>query len=281
MDINKTQIEAVFSKYTESDRMPHAVLIEGSTSDARRYATEYLSRIAVCSCSTRPCDTCKNCTKALSGGHSDIYTAKTAGKTNSINIESIRDLIKDASIKPNEADTKVFILHDVDTSMSEIVQNAFLKVLEEPPQRTLFILTAKSSSRMLSTILSRVQVISLKNDDTVSEETRKLAKNIVEGILSLSEVKLLYATNKLNTRPLFKEVLGVVSEYLRLALNISVGAKCDNEYAVAIAKKLTKSKIIGLIEITSKAIIRADRNVNMNLLCTWLCGEYRRISWLR
>ncbi len=272
---------SIFSDLISSGRVPHAVLIEGNASQERDDAVKFLSRYAVCSGESRPCGTCKNCIKAFVGGHPDIYTPKLSGKTNIISVEAVRELIKDASIVPNEADTKVFILNDIDKCMSEISQNAFLKILEEPPQSTLFILTAQKSKRLLSTILSRVQVFSLNNKSDIDEKTDLLAKDIINGILSPSEINLLYATAKINSRDIFKAVLPVVLEYLRLGLNKSLGGDTDDVMAHAIAKKLTKSKIMALIELSSKAIIKADRNVNMNLLCTWLCGEYRRISWLR
>lgn len=274
-------IKNVFSDLVSSRRVPHAVLVEGATAEKRQIAAKYLSMYAVCSSDNRPCGECKNCIKAKGMGHSDIYTPKLSGKTNIISVEAVRELIKDASIIPNEADTKVFILYDVDRCMPEISQNAFLKILEEPPQSTLFILTAESSKKLLSTILSRVQIFTLKNEKADDEQTDALALEIVEGILSSSEKKLLLATAKLNNRVVFKDTINAVNEYLRQGLSYSVGNKTDNETAKSIAKKLTKSRIIGLIELSSKAAIRADRNVNMALLTTWLCGEYRRISWQR
>lgn len=278
---HSTQIEQFFSELINARRIPHAVLIEGGNDELRKESADYLARYAVCKESNRPCGVCNGCKKAKIHSHPDIYTPKLSGKTNIINIEAVRELIKDASIIPNEADTKVFILHNVDKCLPEISQNAFLKVLEEPPQSTLFILTAESSKRLLSTILSRVQIFSLNTQNSVDEETNALATDIINGILNPSEARLMYATAKLTNRAQFKEVLSGVSEYLRQGLSCAVGADNLSEQAHAIAKKLTKSKIIGLIELTSKAIIRADRNVNMTLLCTWLCGEYRRISWLR
>jgi len=278
---DSTKVKELFSNILSSRRMPHAVLIEGTNKEQRQNAVAFLSKSAVCSDSNRPCGVCKNCVKAENNNHPDIYTPKLSGKTNIISVEAIRELIKDCSIIPNEANTKVFILYDVDKAMPEISQNAFLKILEEPPQSTLFILTAESSKKMLSTIISRVQVFSLKNEDETNEEIDALAQDIINGILSLSEDKLLFATAKLNNRVVFKDTLKRVSEYLRQGLSCSVGNKDCSENAKAIAKKLTKSRIIKLIELSSKAIIRADRNVNMTLLSTWLCGEYRRISWQR
>ena len=276
-----SDVKDTFSDLVSNRRMPHAVLIEGGTQEKRQNAAKFLAMYAVCSSDTRPCGVCKNCIKAKNMGHSDIYTPKLSGKTNIISVEAVRELIKDASIIPNDADTKVFILYDTDKCMPEISQNAFLKILEEPPQSTLFILTAESKKKMLSTILSRVQVFTLKNEKAFDEQASTLALEIVEGILSLNEHKLLLATAKLNNRVVFKDTLNVVSEYLRHGLSQSVGNNLQSDTAKAIAKKLTRQRIIGLIELSSKAIIRADRNVNMALLTTWLCGEYRRISWQR
>ncbi len=281
MNTQNDIVTNLFAELASTNRIPHAVLIEGGTPKLRNDAVHYLSQYAVCSNQNRPCGECKNCIKAVNLNHSDIYIPKLSGKTNIISIDSIRDLIKDASIIPNEADTKVFILEDADTRMSEVVQNAFLKILEEPPLRSLFILTCDNAKSMLNTILSRVQVFSIKKEQNQNEETISLAQEIIDGICNVSELKLLYATTKLKDRTTFKEVLTLVMEYLRLGLNKSVGVNTDNTYACAIAKKLTKSRIIGLIELTSKAILKADRNVNMTLLSTWLCGEYRRISWQR
>lgn len=280
--VNTTDsIRQIFDSLVSSNRVPHAVLIEGGDENSRKEAVKFLSQYAVCKNSPRPCGECSACIKAENFAHSDIYTPTLSGKTQSINIDAIRNLIKDASIIPNEADNKVFILYDVDKKMSEIVQNAFLKVLEEPPLASLFILTAENSKALLQTILSRVQVFTLKNEKTTNEEIDTLAKDIINGILSPSELSLLYATAKLTDRNKFKETLKAVSEYLRLGLNKAVGVNTDCELSISLAKKLTKLRIINLIELTSKALIKADRNVNMTLLTTWLCGEYRRISWQR
>ena len=43
----------------------------------------------------------------------------------------------------------------------------------------------------------------------------------------------------------------------------------------------TKGKIIEMIELTDSSAIKIKQNININLLTTWLCGEYRRISWQR
>lgn len=75
-----------------------------------------------------------------------------------ITIEQVRELYISTRTKSNSP--RVVILHDVD-SMTVPAQNAFLKLLEEPPKSTYFILTSHFPRQILPTICSRVQSIDL------------------------------------------------------------------------------------------------------------------------
>ncbi|MBQ1716861.1 MAG: hypothetical protein II025_03070, partial [Ruminococcus sp.] len=58
-------------------------------------------------------------------------------------------------------------------------------------------------------------------------------------------------------------------------------ANSDKELARKLASKLTRKKIIEMIELTDSCDYKLRQNSNINLLTTWLCGEYRRILWQR
>ncbi|GEM_PF-5609265 len=77
-------------------------------------------------------------------------------KTN-ISIDTIRDLKKDLSITRNENGTNVVII-DYAEQMSVEAQNSLLKILEEPPESTLFIILVEDKNKIVSTILSRCWV---------------------------------------------------------------------------------------------------------------------------
>ena len=115
----------------------------------------------------------------------------------------------------------------------------------------------------------------------LNEDILSLAKSIALGIVKPLELDLLFATGKLNKRQEAIDTLSVVSRLFRDGLASSVGGKCtvDEECGKALAKRLTKKRLLQLIELNEKAIIKINQNVNLNLLATWLCGEYRRISW--
>ncbi|UCE51388.1 MAG: DNA polymerase III subunit, partial [Desulfobacterales bacterium] len=106
--------------------------------------------------SVGPCGICKSCRKIESGNHPDIIQVKPTGAF--IKIAQIRALCDTLAMKPYEASTRVVIIHDAQ-SMNPAASNALLKILEEPPERTILILIATQTLDLLPTVVSRCQHI--------------------------------------------------------------------------------------------------------------------------
>jgi len=96
--------------------------------------------------------------KIDSGNHPDVFIVYPEGKASSIKIEKIREIIYQASLKPYEAEKRIFIISDAEAMTLE-AQNALLKLLEEPPQNHILILTSSNAAALLSTVLSRCKVV--------------------------------------------------------------------------------------------------------------------------
>ncbi|MEE1281349.1 MAG: ATP-binding protein, partial [Acutalibacteraceae bacterium] len=128
----------------KNSRLPHGIVLESTQPQLLQQYIKKLSKWAVCKESNKPCNACSQCKKVETENHPDIYTAQLAGKTEVVNVDEIRKICNDAYIKPNEATTKVYIIPNAD-KMQIQAQNAFLKVLEEPPQNILFILCCTSA----------------------------------------------------------------------------------------------------------------------------------------
>jgi DNA polymerase-3 subunit delta' len=105
---------------------------------------------------SEPCGVCRSCRKILSNSHPDIIHIKPSG--NNIRISQIRDLCDTLSLKPYEAKIRVVILSDAQ-AMNTAAGNALLKILEEPPDNTMLILTATEKSDLIPTVSSRCQNI--------------------------------------------------------------------------------------------------------------------------
>ena len=145
------------SRLAQSGRLPHAVIIESKSEEQAKNLAALLSAYAVCESEDKPCGVCRQCKNALSNAHPDIKKLEPDKKSKSgiYSIEQIRDLAVDAQVRPNDADAKVYIFEEADKRFPEVQQNAFLKLLEEPPQRIYFLLLVKSAKALLPTIRSR------------------------------------------------------------------------------------------------------------------------------
>ena len=147
-------LKKALSSSVNSGRFPHAAILEDEDGERLMQTAKTLAAALVCSGEGKPCGRCINCLKALSDSHPDIKIFEPDPKTDNFRIETVRELRSDAYIVANEADRKVYILKDAQ-NMLVPAQNALLKVLEEPPEGVLFLLTADSLAGVLPTIRSR------------------------------------------------------------------------------------------------------------------------------
>ena len=162
----KQRLDSLYSQ----NRQPHAIVIEGADAEKCKGLATFLTMRAVCRAENKPCGKCEQCIKAREKVHPDIYYAQPEKKSQIYSIEQMRDIIENASIRPNEADIKIFVFESADTRLSPVVQNSFLKLLEEPPQNCLFLLLCKNSRGLLNTILSRCTVLTVKGEESYSEQ---------------------------------------------------------------------------------------------------------------
>jgi DNA polymerase-3 subunit delta' len=94
--------------------------------------------------------------------HPSVKTILPEKDKRTISIEAIRELQHFIKLKlPNPEAKRLILIPDADT-MTHEAQNALLKVLEEPPARTFFILTASREQYLLPTVVSRVQRLEVK-----------------------------------------------------------------------------------------------------------------------
>ena len=127
------------------DNLPEEKKIRANRSTIQKITT----KSGICGC-------CKSCGKIKSGNHPDIILIEPTG--NFIRIDQIRNLCNTLTMKPYEARLRVVIISDAQ-AMNPAAGNALLKMLEEPPDRTVLILTAVHTSDLLPTIVSRCQHI--------------------------------------------------------------------------------------------------------------------------
>lgn len=138
-------------------RIPHAIILEGPKGSGRHTIAKYIALLLSCEGGDGVCLECPSCKRIMTNNSPDVVSVGLLeGKTQLV-IESIRFVRSDVYIKPNDGKFKVYIIEDAD-KMTTDAQNAFLKVLEEPPSYAVFIMLCESADSLLITVKSRSRV---------------------------------------------------------------------------------------------------------------------------
>jgi len=96
------------------------------------------------------------------GVHPDVMAVLPRGAKQIITIAQIREIVDSAASRPYEGERRVWIIDGIEAGhLGAEAANAFLKVLEEPPEHVVFILLAANPMAVLPTILSRCQQLAL------------------------------------------------------------------------------------------------------------------------
>lgn len=139
-----------------SDRLSHAWLLVGPDGVGQHELAVALASHANCrdaSADARPCGCCDACLRTARDVHPALMTFEPDGAAH--RVEDVRGAWTDAAMLTTpEARRKVLRIVAADR-MNVVAQNAFLKLLEEPPASVVWILEAEDPGRMLETILSR------------------------------------------------------------------------------------------------------------------------------
>ncbi len=144
----------------DEDQVRGSYLFSGPDGVGKRTVAIEFSKVVNCENKDKRISTCNcaSCRKIDSMNHPDVFIIYPEGKSRSIKIEKIREIIYQASLKPYEARKRVFIINDVE-NMTEDSQNAFLKLLEEPPKNHILVLTSSNIVALLATVVSRCKIL--------------------------------------------------------------------------------------------------------------------------
>jgi len=152
-------IKLFFKRALNSGEVSHSYLFFGPESTGKALAAITLAKAINCgNLKNDSCDKCISCKKIDAAQHPDVICMVLGGKKDVISIEQVRGLQDRISLKPYEARTKVFIIHDSHL-MSEAAANCLLKTLEEPPKNSVIILISSKPQELLPTVRSRCKQI--------------------------------------------------------------------------------------------------------------------------
>lgn len=144
---------------TSGRAMTHAWLITGPPGSGRSVAALAFAAALQCTGDVVGCGRCAACRTTLGKTNADVLVLST--ETTQIRIDEVRDIVARAQVAPSQGRWRVIVIEDADRMM-ERTSNVLLKAIEEPPERTVWLLCAPSPEDMITTIRSRCRHLGLR-----------------------------------------------------------------------------------------------------------------------
>lgn len=156
--------------------LPHALLLRGNAGIGKQDFALSLSSSLLCHSpvDTMACGVCTSCNWFKEGYHPDFRLIgpedadtsedapkKKTTKKSQISVEQIRQLIDYLSLSSHQVNHRRILLISPAETLNTASANALLKMLEEPPLNTLFLLVTSQPQRLLATVMSRCQIIDM------------------------------------------------------------------------------------------------------------------------
>ncbi len=193
--------------------LPASLLFHGPRGVGKQRLAVWLAQVLLCESVDKPCGECRGCRFALDLKHPDLHwyfprprlkdsdadledvredygeaiadRARDGGLyppsqgSDGIYVATVRAIVREAVVSPALGRRKVFIIGDAERMVpqegSEFAANAFLKLLEEPPDDTTLVLTSSEPGALLPTIRSRVA--SIRVAPVASDDVRAFLAN--------------------------------------------------------------------------------------------------------
>jgi DNA polymerase-3 subunit delta' len=138
--------------------MSQAFLFTGPPGSGRSNAAVAFTAALQCEMQPPGCGTCHSCHTVLAGSHADVTVVRTDKL--SIGVDEVRDLVRRSALAPVGRRWQVMIVEDADR-LTDQAANALLKAIEEPTDRTVWMLCAPTVEDLLPTIRSRCRMVTL------------------------------------------------------------------------------------------------------------------------
>ena len=167
-------------------RLNHALLIAGPDGSGKN--TLALEIAAALNCENKdssllplPCGKCNTCRRIYDENYTDIKRLRRDSSKATIGVEELRLFREDMFLSSTESQYKIYIIEEAD-KMTPNAQNALLKVLEEPPNAVMILLLCEESDKILTTIKSRSQLITMQRFTPSEIADYVIGKGIADSI---------------------------------------------------------------------------------------------------
>lgn len=180
-------------------------------------------------------------------------------------------LIKKLSIKSSQGGYKVSIIW-LPERMNGECANKLLKIIEEPPQQTIFIMVSEEPEKLLETIKSRTQRIDLKKIDNESVtkaliEKRLVSEEAARRIARVANGNWTKALEELDTGNENRQFLDMFILLMRLAYSRNIKElKKWSEAAAGFGREKQKRMLVYFLRLIRENFVYNFRNAELNYM---------------
>lgn len=272
----KTNIKQNFIHYVDglirNNKVSHAYLVEVDNYEEDLDTIYTFIKMILCNLTSEELKTSDNPIISLvdSGNYPDISVISS--DTNMINKSLIKDLQKEFSNKSLLDGKRIYIIKEAE-KLNGFAANTILKFLEEPEEDIIAFLLTDNRYHVLETILSRCQVLSLKEESFDLEIDDSLI-DFLDCVLNPNNFFIKYnyfLNNVFVDKIVMKEHLTLVENVLLAYLDQSLDS--NSEAYILISKKDNR-EIIRLLSVIEDELPKLDFNVNFKL---WMDSLFAKL----
>ena len=194
--IGHRKLVTLLSRSIARGSLPPSLILSGPSGVGKRLAATATAQALNCLNPVRPsstdstaepipydaCGACAACSRIARGVHPDVSVLEPNEKGN-IRIDPVREVIDRAGYRPFEGRRRVAIIDHAD-GLERAAQNALLKVLEEPPSGSVFLLVTAYPDLLLPTVRSRCPQLRFRPLTVNEVEGRRFGVNVIPHTLS-------------------------------------------------------------------------------------------------
>lgn len=279
---NKKNFFDMVTHFIEYGRISHAYLIEVGNYDLdMKYVYSFI-KMLLCkndhyNLDSNSCFSCPVCNLIDQSNYPDLRVIEPSGAW--IKKEQLLSLQEDFKNKSFFDNKRIYVIKEAD-KLNLSSANTILKFLEEPEDDIVAILLTTNRYRVLDTILSRCQILSLKDDENITEiapSSLQLLKFIVgkdDLFIHYNEIleDILPDKNKDIVKFRLQEIASAIISYLHF-FSDKQRVKCLPEI-VSILSSCNSTYIIHIVAVIEDSLEKLDYNVNYKL---WLDSFFARL----
>ena len=230
----------------------------------------------------RPCGVCPACRKVREDIHPDVITVRDE-EHKFIAVDVVREVRKDAYIRPNEGERKVYLFPDC-ALLTEQDQNVLLKLVEEGPPYAAFLFCAENPAAVLQTLRSRCVELKLQPKAPQGREEDEEGEALCRCLLRRKRGSAAELAVRLEKKKLSRENLSALLErseaLLSQALVLTYGGTAgdgDRALAEELGKRLTKTQLVRTIELMKQYRRECGYNVGPGHVLGALAAELEEL----